>query len=179
MAGEVATHTVALCNLVIDGKVKGLHWFVVPLRDGNTGELLPGVTAGYVGARAGRHGLDNGWIQFSHARVPRENMLMKFAQVLPDGTYKALPNQSLSYATLIGERLAAMEEMYASLSQVLTIAVRYGAVRRQGEQNQQILDYQSHQFQLFPNLATLYGVLFTSKCVFRSKGVPLTDIRCL
>eukprot|EP01122_Echinamoeba_exundans_P009934 TRINITY_DN3581_c0_g1_i1.p1 TRINITY_DN3581_c0_g1~~TRINITY_DN3581_c0_g1_i1.p1 ORF type:complete len:430 (-),score=56.75 TRINITY_DN3581_c0_g1_i1:865-2154(-) len=165
MAGEVATHTVALCNLVIDGKVKGLHWFLVPLRDQNTGELLPGITAGFVGARAGRHGLDNGWIQFTHARIPRENMLMKFAQVLPDGTYKALPNQALSYATLIGERLAAMEEIYASLAQVLTISVRYGAVRRQGEQNQQILDYQSHQFQLFPTLATLYGVLFTSKYV--------------
>jgi hypothetical protein len=32
MAGQTATHTVALCNLIIDGSNKGLHWFIVPLR---------------------------------------------------------------------------------------------------------------------------------------------------
>jgi len=48
---EISTHTVALCQLVINGQQKGLHWFIVPLRDPNSGELLPGITAGYVGPK--------------------------------------------------------------------------------------------------------------------------------
>ena len=30
---------------------------------------------------------DNGFLGFDHHRISRENMLMKNAQVLPDGTY--------------------------------------------------------------------------------------------
>lgn len=32
----------------------------------------------------GRNGIDNGWIQFNNVRVPRENMLAKWAQVSPE-----------------------------------------------------------------------------------------------
>lgn len=104
----MSTHAVVACNLVIDGKVVGLHWFIVPLRDKVDGHLLPGVAAGYVGTKQGRHGLDNGWIQFTHVRIPRENMLMRWATVSPDGTYKALKNQAVAYGTLIGERLVSV-----------------------------------------------------------------------
>jgi len=74
------------------------------LRSREDGTLLPGVTAGDVGAKVtellfgrskddlmtddvskiARNGLDNGWIQFTNVRIPRENMLMKWAQVSPD-----------------------------------------------------------------------------------------------
>jgi acyl-CoA oxidase len=54
LAMQTATHTVALCNLVIDGQVKGLYWFIVPLRSLRDGTLLPGVSAGFLGPRAVR-----------------------------------------------------------------------------------------------------------------------------
>jgi acyl-CoA oxidase len=104
-AGQTATHTVALCKLIMDDKDCGLHWFIVQLRDVNTGRLLPGVTAGDVGAKVARNGLDNGWIQFSNVRIPRENMLMKWAQVSPSGQFTPPENPAISYNTLITERL--------------------------------------------------------------------------
>jgi acyl-CoA oxidase len=70
--------------------------------------LLPGVTIGDIGAKMGRQGLDNGWLQFTHVRIPRENMLMKWAKVSPEGVYTPPPNQQIVYATLIGERLAVV-----------------------------------------------------------------------
>lgn len=81
MAGETATHTVCLAKVVTEGKERGLHWFIVPLRDPKTGQLMPGVTAGFMGPKAGRNGLDNGYIQFSNVRVPRQNMLQRWATV--------------------------------------------------------------------------------------------------
>jgi len=54
--------------LKIGDKEHGLYWFIVPLRDRHTGELMPGVSAGHLGAKMGRGGLDNGWIQVSQYR---------------------------------------------------------------------------------------------------------------
>jgi acyl-CoA oxidase len=104
-AGHIATHAIVLANLIIDGKVKGLHWFIVQLRDKKTGTLMPGVTAGLVGPKAGRAGTDNGWIQFCNVSVPRNNMLMRFNQVSSSGEYTSGGNPAIAYASLIGERI--------------------------------------------------------------------------
>jgi acyl-CoA oxidase len=64
--------SVALCQLMMDGESKGLFWIVVQLRDKENGHLLPGVSCGDIGAKAGRQGLDNGWIQFSQVSIPQE-----------------------------------------------------------------------------------------------------------
>lgn len=42
------------------------------------------------------------------------------------------------------------------ISQAITIATRYGVVRRQGPKNQQIMDYQSHYVKLIPAIAFMY-----------------------
>ncbi|KAJ3213641.1 acyl-Coenzyme A oxidase [Dinochytrium kinnereticum] len=64
MVGQSATHTVLIAQTIVHGSNIGLNWFLVPLRDRN-GRLLPGVSCGDVGAKAGRSGLDNGWIQLT------------------------------------------------------------------------------------------------------------------
>ncbi|KAG0349450.1 acyl-Coenzyme A oxidase [Podila humilis] len=156
MAGETATHTVAICQTVVDGENRGINWFVVPLRDPRTGRLLPGVTCGDIGHKAARQGLDNGWIQFTQHRIPRENMLMKWAKMSPQGEFTPSPNPVLSYASLIPERLTLLRGCFTTLSSALTIAVRYGAVRRQGNHNEQILDYQTHYTSLMPGVAFTY-----------------------
>lgn len=51
-AGQIATHTVALAHLVVGGKSLGLHYFVVPLRNLETGAPLPGISVGHVGSKA-------------------------------------------------------------------------------------------------------------------------------
>jgi len=163
MAGKTATATVALCQLMIDGKNHGVQWFIVPLRSRETGQLLPGVTCGDIGAKQGRRGLDNGWIQFTQVRIPRENMLMRWARVDADGTFTPPENIAISYATLISERLAVGMSVYDTVGQAVTTAVRYGAVRRQGEKDQQVMDYQSHYGRLMPVVAGVYASLVLYK----------------
>ncbi|KAF9198843.1 fatty-acyl coenzyme A oxidase, partial [Podila verticillata] len=134
----------------------GINWFIVPLRDPVTGKLLPGVTCGDIGHKAARQGLDNGWIQFTQHRIPRENMLMKWCTLSPQGHFTPSPNPVLAYATLIPERIALVRGSFVSLTHALTIAVRYGAVRRQGNHDEQILDYQTHYTSLLPGVALAY-----------------------
>ncbi|KAG0048779.1 acyl-Coenzyme A oxidase [Gryganskiella cystojenkinii] len=121
-----------------------------------TGRLLPGVVCGDVGQKASRQGLDTGYIQFTHVRVPREYMLQRWASFTPQGEFKPSPNQAMTYAPLISERFATLRSDQVTLSQSLTIAVRYGAVRRQGAHDEQILDYQTHQANLMPGVAFIY-----------------------
>ncbi|KAG0306588.1 fatty-acyl coenzyme A oxidase [Dissophora globulifera] len=156
MAGRTATHSVAVCRTLIDGKDYGVNWFIVPLRDCKTGRLFPGVVCGDVGQKASRQGLDTGYIQFTHVRIPRENMLQRWASFTPQGEFRPSPNQAVSYAPLISERFATLRSNLVTLSQSLTIAVRYGAVRRQGAHDEQILDYQTHQTMLMPGVAFIY-----------------------
>lgn len=46
---------------------------------------------------AGYASTDNGYAIFDHVRIPRDNMLSKFAQVTEDGQYVQPPHAKLSY----------------------------------------------------------------------------------
>ena len=58
-----------------------MHSFVVQLRSMEDHTVLPGIKIGDIGKKMGRDGVDNGWIQFDHVRIPRRNMLMRYSQV--------------------------------------------------------------------------------------------------
>ncbi|KAF9360290.1 acyl-Coenzyme A oxidase [Mortierella sp. NVP85] len=122
-----------------------------------------GVTCGDIGHKYGRQGLDNGWIQFTAVRIPRDYMLMRWASLSPEGHFTPSPNPALSYATLIAERFTILGMSQVLLSLGLTTAVRYGAVRRQGNQDEQILDYQTHYTSLMPGVAFLYMLNIVDK----------------
>lgn len=156
MAGQTATHTVMVAQTIVLGESQGLNWFILPLRDTATGRLLPGITCGDVGAKAGRNGLDNGFIQATNVRIPRGNMLMKWTQVDADGNVAPPPHPAIIYATLIPERLTALSALRILLGQAVTVACRYTITRRQGPVNQQIIDYQSQYVNLLPMVAGVY-----------------------
>ena len=80
-AAHSATHCTVYARLKVNGKDYGVKTFVVPLRDSNH-DLMPGVTVGDIGAKMGRDGIDNGWIQFSNVRIPRFNMLQNMLKFL-------------------------------------------------------------------------------------------------
>lgn len=40
-----------------------------------------GIILGDIGPKFGFDSIDNGFVRFNHVRIPRENMLMKYAQV--------------------------------------------------------------------------------------------------
>jgi acyl-CoA oxidase len=60
---------------------------------------LPGIKIGDIGPKsgAGYAPTDNGFAQFNHVRIPKENMLSAFAQVTKEGKYKQPPHAKLSY----------------------------------------------------------------------------------
>ncbi|KAG0770436.1 hypothetical protein G6F16_007453 [Rhizopus arrhizus] len=163
MAAQTATHTVTIAQTIIHGKNVGLNWFVVQLRNRNTGEIEPNVQIGDIGQKVSRNGLDNGWIQFRQKRIPRTNMLAKWVHLDHQGKYIPAPNPAVMYATLISERLLLISSSTDMVSQALTIATRYGVVRRQGEKNQQIMDYQSHYCKIVPAIAFTYMANLTSE----------------
>lgn len=118
-------------RLIIEEKDYGVHIFYVPLRNPKNYSLLPGVTIGDCGAKMGRNGIDNGWIQFSHVRIPRNYMLMRHAKVLRDGTFSEPPLAQIAYGALIAGRIPVISFSSSYAKKALTIAIRYGAVRRQ------------------------------------------------
>ncbi|KAJ3044215.1 fatty-acyl coenzyme A oxidase [Rhizophlyctis rosea] len=172
-AAQTATHAAVFAQLIVKGKKYGVKTFIVPLRDPQTFELKPGVVIGDIGAKMGRHGIDNGYIQFTYVRIPRSYMLMKHSKVSRRGDVKEPPLQQLAYGALISGRVS-MVTVHNSLvdsgnvaKKALTIAVRYGAIRRQfgskaNEPETKILDYVIHQYRLMPLLAQAFAMHFTA-----------------
>jgi len=152
-AASTATHCAVFAQLVIKGKSHGVKTFIVQLRDTKTFRLLPGVVIGDIGKKMGRDGIDNGYIQFTYVRIPRAHMLMKHTQVSREGVVTDPPLAQLTYGALLSGRIAMVADSSNTAKKAITIAVRYGAVRRQfsSGRNQvetQLLDYPIHQRRL-------------------------------
>ena len=180
-AAHSATHCTVYARLKVNGKDYGVKTFVVPLRDSNH-DLMPGVTVGDIGAKMGRDGIDNGWIQFSNVRIPRFNMLQKYAKVSREGEVTMPPSEQLGYSALIGGRVTMMMDSYRMTSRFVTIALRYAIFRRQfkskisgGDQETKLIDYPLHQKRLFPYLAAAY--LFSQGALYLEQTMNETNER--
>ncbi|XP_060700344.1 peroxisomal acyl-coenzyme A oxidase 1 isoform X1 [Hemiscyllium ocellatum] len=163
--GKTSNHAIVLAQLYTQGQCKGLHAFIVPIRRMGTHEPLPGIVVGDIGPKFGYDEVDNGYLKLENVRVPRENMLMRYAKVMPDGTYMKPPSDKLTYGTMVFIRSMIVGDSARALSQACTIAIRYSAVRHQselkpGDPEPQILDYQTQQYKLFPLLVTAYAFRF-------------------
>lgn len=169
--GRAATVFARLKVPSADGKKfvdHGVHAFVVPLRD-DAGRCLPGIEIKDCGYKVGLNGVDNGAIRFTHVRVPRCNLLDRFASVDKSGRYSSpLTSESKRFAATLGEltggRVGLACGSLSVLKAATTIAVRYTAQRQQfgppDAPEVAILDYQSTQKKLIPMLATTYALHF-------------------
>jgi acyl-CoA oxidase len=169
-AAETATVAAVFAQLITpDGQGHGVHCFVVPIRDGE-GNDLPGVTTGDCHYKGGLPGVDNGRIQFDHARIPRENLLNKYADVAEDGTYSSpIENPNRRFFTMLGTlirgRVTVGGSAGAAARVALDIATRYALQRRQfkapdDEREVLLMDYLVHQRRLFPLIARSYALQF-------------------
>jgi acyl-CoA oxidase len=163
----------------LDGLVDhGVHAFIVPLRDGRRGPdgLLPGVQVIDCGVKVGLQGVDNGALRFSGVRVPRLNLLDRFAQVGPGGVYTSTLSPSGRFAATLGEltggRVGLAGTSVSVLKGAVTIAIRYAATRLQfgppGGPEVAVLDYPSQQGKLVPLLATAYALHFACRALVGS-----------
>ncbi|HEX5143668.1 MAG TPA: acyl-CoA dehydrogenase family protein, partial [Mycobacterium sp.] len=102
-AAQTARVAAVFAQLITpDGEGHGVHCLVVPIRD-DAGQDLPGVTTSDCHYKGGLPGVDNGRIMFDHVRVPRENLLNKYADVSPEGVYSSpIDNPGRRFFTMLG-----------------------------------------------------------------------------
>ncbi|KAB7498586.1 putative acyl-CoA dehydrogenase FadE10 [Armadillidium nasatum] len=167
--GKTASHSLVYAQLYTpDGVCHGLHCFVTPVRNPQTFETYLGVTVIDMGPKIGLNGLDNGVMMFNHYKIPRENLLNRTGDVTVDGKYVSPfkdPNKKLgaSLGSLSQGRVTITEFCSVNLRKVLTISLRYSAVRRQfgsedGKGEIPVLEYPLQQYRLFPYLSGLYAL---------------------
>lgn len=170
--GRLAT---VFAQLEIDGEAYGVHAFLVPIRRAD-GTPQPGVRIEDCDEKVGLNGVDNGRLWFHEVRIPRENLLNRFAEVTPEGAYQSpIPSASARFftmlGTLVGGRVSVAAAALSAAKSGLAIAVRYGARRRQfgpaGKPETPLLDYPTHQRRLMPRLATAYALDFATKDLVR------------
>ena len=170
--GNAALHARAatvFARLITQGVDHGVHCFYVPIRDEH-GELLPGIRSEDDGPKGGLNGVDNGRLAFDQVRVPRTNLLNRYGDVAPDGTYSSpIESPGRRFFTMLGTLVQGRVSLDGSAvraSQLaLHIALTYASQRRQFSaadptQETVLLDYQAHLHRLLPKLAATYAGAF-------------------
>lgn len=152
-------------QLIVEGKNHGVHAILVTIRDTDH-QLMPGVTIEDNGYKLGLNGVDNGKIWFHQVRVPRENLLNKYGDITPEGTYYSdIENPSKRFftmlGTLVGGRICVARAGLGGAKKALAIAVKHALKRRQFNdsikiQEDLLMDYPSHQVRLTPAIASCY-----------------------
>jgi acyl-CoA oxidase len=169
--GNAAAHGImatVFARLLVAGEDHGVHAILVPLRDERR-RVLAGITIADCGLKEGLNGVDNGRISFDQVRVPRTNLLDRFATIDDDGRYRSdIPSAGRRFfrmlRTLVMGRVSIAAASVSAAKVGLAIAVRYAATRRQfgpeGAPEMPILDYPLIQRALMPALATTLGLHF-------------------
>jgi acyl-CoA oxidase len=162
---------VVFAQLVTGGESRGVHAFLVPIRD-ETGAPMPGVSIEDCGPKAGLNGVDNGRLSFDNVRIPREALLNRFGDVSADGTYSSpIESDSRRFFTMLGTlirgRVSVGGSAGSATKRALALAIRYGEQRRQfmtpdGDEVV-VLDYLGHQRKLLPALAKTYALHFAQE----------------
>ncbi|HEY6886601.1 MAG TPA: acyl-CoA dehydrogenase [Solirubrobacter sp.] len=173
---------VVFAQLSAGGEARGVHAVLVPIRD-SEGEALPGVRLEDCGPKLGLNGVDNGRIWFDHVRVPRENLLDRYATVAADGTYfSPIENPTKRFFTMLGTliqgRVSVSGASISASKVALTLAVRHALARRQfgppGEEEALLMDYRTHQRRLLPALAKTYALSFAQQRLVDELDVVFT-----
>jgi acyl-CoA oxidase len=175
--GNAALHAkvaVVFAQLIVGGENHGVHALVVRIRD-DEGNPAPGVRIEDCGQKIGLNGVDNGRLWFDSVRVPRGNLLDRYAVVTEDGRYfSEIENKDRRFFTMLGTlvqgRVCVGGAGINASKVAVTIAVKYGLQRRQfgspgSGQEEVLLDYGQHQRRLLPLLARTYALHFAQERV--------------
>eukprot|EP00644_Phytophthora_capsici_P001758 jgi/Phyca11/6747/fgenesh1_pm.PHYCAscaffold_14_\ len=163
--GKTANHAIVHARLFLDGKDVGVQAFLVQIRSLDDHQPVPGIEVGDIGPKVGFNAIDNGYCAFHKIRIPRENMMMRYAKVLPDGTFVQPKSDKLVYLTMVQVRAYMIKTAGLQMGAASTICTRFSAARIQGRTPDnkgefQVLDYQNQQYKLFPLIAISYAALF-------------------
>lgn len=154
----------------------GVHCIVVRIRE-DDGSPIDGVRIGDHGDKGGLLGVDNGTITFDNVRVPRENLLNRFADVSEDGTYSSdIESTNARFFTMLGAlvrgRVTVGAAAGAAARTSLTLGTKYAMLRRQfspGEDlpEKRLIEYRWHRLRLIPRIARSYGLQFATNLLIK------------
>lgn len=170
-------------QLIVDGENHGVHCIIVPIRDGQ-GEPMPGVTLGDHGLKGGLLGVDNGTMAFDHVRVPRTNLLNRYGDVSEDGTYTSSIERrgqrfSTMLSTLVRGRISVGGAASSATRRGLIIATRHALNREQFKKPTRepvtIIEYQTHQKKLIPEIARAYAFGFAQNELIRKYSATVAE----
>lgn len=180
--GRTATHAIVVAQLLLpdtgakDGfKFYGPHPFIVQIRDMKTHLPLEGIIVGDIGPKYGYASMDNGYMLFSHFRIPHSAMLSGYSRIDPDtGTYTKPANPAVVYGSLTAVRATIVMHARLVLARAVTIAIRYTSIRRQFQSRDSpspsgletsVLDYPTVQIRLLPLLAASFALHYTGQAM--------------
>ncbi|CAI4228370.1 unnamed protein product [Auanema sp. JU1783] len=159
-----ATHAVVFAQLYVREKNRGLHAFVLQVRDLQTFQPLPGIKIGDMGEKPGAwNAVENGWMEFKNHEAPMCSLLNKGLKITQDGEYissykSASERQSVSLGALSIGRIGIIGKGIQACGLASTIAIRYSVSRKQfgppGEDEIPVLEYPLQQHRIFPYLAS-------------------------
>jgi acyl-CoA oxidase len=183
-AARDATMATVFAQLHTLGEGRGVHAFLVPIRD-EDGDPLPGVTIEDCGHKAGLNGVDNGRLWFDQVRIPRDNLLDRYGQVFEGGRYYSdIENETKRFFTTVGTlvqgRISVSGAAVSATKVALAIAVKYGMARRQfsapdSDEEIRILDFRAHQRKLIPAVARTYAMHFAQEALIEKLHVSMTQ----
>ncbi|CAN5663859.1 acyl-CoA dehydrogenase [soil metagenome] len=188
-AAEDGRLAVVFAQLITAEGSHGVHALLCPIREPD-GSVSPGVRVADCGPKAGLNGVDNGQLWFDDARVPRQNLLNRYADVLADGSYVTdIDNATKRFFTMLGTliqgRISVAGAAASATKVALSIAVRYAERRTQfeaparagfaGPSEVVLLDYLAHQRKLLPLLAKTYGLHFAQSALVETLHEVFTD----
>ncbi|KAF2102118.1 acyl-CoA oxidase [Rhizodiscina lignyota] len=155
----------------------GPHPFIVQIRDMKTHQPFDGIVVGDIGPKYGYTSMDNGYMLFDNYRVPHSAMLARYNRVDPDtGVLTKSGHPAVVYGTLTYVRANIIMHSRLILARACTIAIRYGAVRRQFKDRDApnpaavpelaVLDYPTVMIRLLPLLATTFALHYTGEAMY-------------
>jgi len=129
-----ANHSLVFAQTIVKGKNEGVNAFLVPIRDLKTHAVLPGVTVNDMGHKLGANGVDNAALKYNKVRIPRENMMNRYADVTPEGEFKSdvklIPQRFFKVTErLLSGRLCIAAMNIGAQKACLIIAIRYAQQR--------------------------------------------------
>lgn len=172
------THAVVMARLIVAEKDHGLHAFVVQLRSVEDFKPLKGIELGDMGLKMAYNTIDNGYAKFDRVKIPRGDMLSRYARVEKGGVYVEPKHPKAMYTGMVYARGIVMRMASFQLAQVVTIAARYSVVREQSmpadgaHENEkghgkvteaQIIHHKQQHFRLLTNIARAFAILFATR----------------
>ena len=166
------------CQLYTPGQEEshGVHCIVARIRN-DDGSPVDGVAIGDHGTKGGLLGVDNGTLMFNHYRVPRENLLNRFADVSATGEYTSdIDSPNARFFTMLGAlvrgRVTVGAAAGAATRTALTIGTKYAHLRRQFAPDdslpeKKLIEHRQHRIRLLPRIARSYGLQFATNLLIK------------